>query len=304
MKNKLYFIPLLLIPFLMIVFGSFFDLQINQAIYDPQNVFGLTMAAVGEGLGYAAISLSGGVLFFLGLKRYELWWQKTILIGVGLVAIVLALYFQSTHVINGNAFNIKDEWWALPFVGIPIGLLICGAGFGFGYYLGKTSDNPNLLKMMIVFVGITLLSILIITLLKSIMQRTRFRYLEKIDDYGKYGNWWERGEVFDATDKEQFKSFPSGHVGTAALGIVMLAFIPLFKTKWMEKKWLQPGLMLIGTIWVLVLAFSRMLVGAHFLCDVGFGFLITMIFYLVADFIFYPIKRKKKEEFSEEKSTV
>lgn len=300
MKKKLYFIPLLLIPFLMIIFGSFFDLSINQAIYDPKNVFGLTMAAVGEGPGYAAIALIGGVLFFLGVKHYKLWWQRTIFIVGGIAALAIALYFQSRHVINENAFNIEHEWWALPFVGMPVGLLICGAGFGFGYYLGKTSDNPHLLKMMIVLAGIMIITILLITVLKNVMQRTRFRFLAEKDIYLDYGNWWEKGTIQVEGLEEEFKSFPSGHTGTAALGMVTMAFIPMFKTKWMEKKWLQPVLILIGTVWTLVLAFSRMLVGAHFLSDVGFGFFITMLIYFVADLIFYPNKRMKKEEPVEE----
>lgn len=307
MKNKLYFIPLLLIPILMIVFGSFFDLQINQALYDRTNGFGLTMAAVGEAPGYAAIALLGGVLFFLGLKRYDLWWQKTLFIGAGVAALIVAIYFQSDHVINGNAFNIEHEWWALPFVGIPVALVLCGAGFGFGYYLGLKSDNPNLLKMVIIIAGIILASVLIITIVKSIMHRTRFRYLYDIGDgvlFHEYGNWWQRGTMPIVEEfKEEFKSFPSGHTGTAALGLVMMAFIPLFKKEWTEKKWLQPVLILIGTIWTLLVAFSRMLVGAHFLSDVGFGFFISMVIYLVADLIFYPIKCINKE-ITEEKPTV
>ncbi|MDY0177728.1 MAG: phosphatase PAP2 family protein [Bacilli bacterium] len=294
MKQKLYFIPLLAVPILMVLFGSFFDLQINIALFNPQNGFGLTMAAIGEAPGYAAIALFGGGLFFLGIKKYHLWWQKALLIGIGLTALGITLYFQSRHVINENAFNIEDKWWAYPFIGLPVGLILCGGAFVGGIFLAKTSDNPNVLKILILIGAIALVSVLITTVLKNLMHRIRYRYLERYLSMSDFQNWWQKGTIYDKEFAEEFKSFPSGHVTAGAIGIVALTYIPLFKSDWNKNKFLQPLLILIGFIWTLVLAFSRMLVGAHFLSDVGFGFTITMFTFLVGNSIVFSSKKQKK----------
>ncbi|MPN35409.1 hypothetical protein SDC9_182907 [bioreactor metagenome] len=43
------------------------------------------------------------------------------------------------------------------------------------------------------------------------------------------------------------------------------------------------------------MCFARMLIGAHYLTDVGFGFAIVMTLFFIADFIFY-----KKPDFKAE----
>ena len=47
MSNKWHLFSLFGIAILGIVFGSFFDLQINQAIYSVNNGFGIAMSAFG-----------------------------------------------------------------------------------------------------------------------------------------------------------------------------------------------------------------------------------------------------------------
>lgn len=293
MKQKLYFIPIFSIIFLMILFGSIYDFQINMAIYDSKNIFGLTMAAVGEAPGYASIGLFGGGFFFLGLKRYKENWQKILLIALGVVSLIIAVYFQGKHVIDENAFNIEKEWWAWPFVALPVGLLIGGFGFGVGYFLSKTSDNPELLKMFIIIAAIALLSVAITTLLKNIMLRPRYRWISDHASSDDFRNWWEQGTYNPLYDKEEFKSFPSGHATSTAICLVTLTYLPMFKSKWMESKIVQPVLLLIGVVWTLLLCFSRMLVGAHYLSDVGFGFAIVAIIFFVADWTFYQKKKIK-----------
>ncbi|MDR0935015.1 MAG: phosphatase PAP2 family protein [Erysipelotrichaceae bacterium] len=295
MKNKLLFIPLIAIPVIMIIFGSFFDLGINIALYDRNNIFGLTMAAIGEAPGYMAIAFFGGGMFFLGFKKYNLLWQKLMLTGLGIAAFLIALYFQSNHVINDNAFNVEHEWWAY-LVAIPVGLIICGLGFFLGFYLSMTSDNDNLLKLFITIGIIALASVIITTLIKNIMDRTRFRYLADYASIGDYRPWWEKGILFNPDLEEEFKSFPSGHATAAAIGIAVLAYIPMFKSKWFNNKKLTYILLGVGVIWTLLLSFSRMLVGAHFLSDVGFGYLITMLVFFITDLIMYPKKNLEKND--------
>ena len=301
MKKKLNFIPIFVIIIAMIIIGSIFDLQINKAIYDPNNVFGLTMAAVGEAPGYATIGLFGGGFFFLGLKKYEKVWQKILLIGLGTASLIAAVYFQGKHVIDENAFNIESEAYAWPLIALPVGLLVGGLGFGAGFFLSKTSDNPQLLKMFIVMASVTVVAVGLTTLIKNIMLRPRYRFIALGSD-SDFLNWWQDGKSFyeslnGSVNKEEFKSFPSGHATSTALCIMSLTYLPMFKSKWLQSKKLQTILIYVGLAWTLLMCFARMLIGAHYLTDVGFGFAIVMTLFFIADFIFY-----KKPEFKVEVS--
>ena len=52
-----------------IIFGSFFDLQISQAIANPKSILGLTISAIGPTVGFAAVALMGGGFIAFGLKK-------------------------------------------------------------------------------------------------------------------------------------------------------------------------------------------------------------------------------------------
>ena len=54
--------------------------------------------------------------------------------------------------------------------------------------------------------------------------------------------------------------------------------------------------------WTLLVMFTRMLVGAHFLSDVSMGLLLTLIFMMIANEFF--IHNKKIQEYLADKSAI
>lgn len=76
---------------------------------------------------------------------------------------------------------------------------------------------------------------------------------------------------------EEFKSFPSGHAANAAI-MILLGSLSLLDEKFKGKKDL---LFFIGFGFALVVAFSRIVAGAHFLSDVTIGILITFLFEII-----------------------
>ena len=75
MKNRLHFYITGGILLIGLVLGSFFDLQINQALFDRYNGFGLTISSFGMIPGYGALAFLGGALFSIAFIT------KTILIN-------------------------------------------------------------------------------------------------------------------------------------------------------------------------------------------------------------------------------
>jgi membrane-associated phospholipid phosphatase len=71
-------------------------------------------------------------------------------------------------------------------------------------------------------------------------------------------------------DRAPGASFPSGHALTSlvAVGVLLVAFWPLLSTRW---RWV---LSTVGVVVVLLVGFSRIILGVHFVSDVVGGWLI------------------------------
>ena len=306
MKNKLHFIPLIAVPIIGLILASFFDLQIAQGIYFKDNGFGIVMSAFGELPIYLAISAIGGSFFCLGLKQNKIVF-KILLIALGVIAYGISCYFQGEHIISRNAFNV-ESWW---YLGYPIAMILCGVGFILGVFLTKKSDNPNLLKTLVILCFAILIPVLITFILKDIMLRPRFRFLigdipgQSNNLLNDFCSWWERGNEVESywinvneEFKEEFASFPSGHTNSTACCVIFLSYLGQFNSKF--KKYQVP-LFYVGFLWTIIMGFSRMTVGAHFLSDVCMGMLISFLVFLCIDFIFY--KNKKENVVTKEAST-
>lgn len=298
MSNKWHLFSLFGIAILGIVFGSFFDLQINQAIYSVNNGFGIAMSAFGCLPVYIGLSCYGAGYFIIGLKQKNMW-ARIGLIILGIIAIVASIYFQADMIVSVNAFNIQDMFW---YVGIPIGIVIAGLGCWLGYHLFIRFENiRQLLIILLIAPLVLLMATLIVNITKGIMCRPRFRFLYTYaSTMSDYRNWWETGtSVKDAyintmgVTSEEFKSFPSGHTATIFSLIPFLVYLPKINEKYCKYETI---LFYIGLIWILLVAFSRILVGAHFLTDVSFGLLIGVAIFTCFDLVLFNKKTLKEKE--------
>lgn len=300
MIKKIHYIPLFVIAILGIIFGSFYDLQINQAIYSYKNGFGIAMAAFGcapiyIGLGVCAI---GYILF--GLKLTKLW-QKISLITLGILTILVGTYFQADMLVSVNAFDIEHM---LFYVGVPVGLLVVGIGCLIGYFIFKNVDvESDIYLLMLLLAAPVILGIsnIMTQIIKDVMCRPRFRVLishqEFVSISGDFRNWWEIGKDVKADylnrfadiTSEEFESFPSGHVTTASCLIGFLVYGARLNSNY-EKY--QVLMFYVGLIWAMMMGFSRMLIGAHYLSDVSFGLLFFSIVFVIIDLIFFKNKKK------------
>ena len=92
---------------------------------------------------------------------------------------------------------------------------------------------------------------------------------------------------------EEFKSFPSGHVGASMVTCLFISILPLINKEY-EKY--QIPLFYCFFAWSLLVAFSRMLVGAHFLSDVSMGGLIASTCMLINNEVLIVVNRKIEEK--------
>ena len=275
------------------ILGTFLDLSLTEAIFSRDNGFGLTFAALGVIPGYMILAILGGGYFALGLhKDYKIIYK--ILCFVASVALaVLAVYFSGREIFGVNGFNQKQLNW--------LGYLICGVialvcGY-LGYILTKKSKNDKLWLIYAITAACIFMALVPgVTLLKSIFHRPRYRSLslyEGIDFHAWYQrctNYKDLMGTYNLTS-EEFKSFPSGHVGASTVFMIFALILPLLNKEF-EK--LQLPLFYAGFAYALLVGFTRILVGAHFLSDVSMGGLLTTVFILINNEVIIAIDKKKK----------
>jgi len=291
MKKRLPYIITASILIIGVILGSFFDLQINAALFSNRNPFGIVMSAFGLIPGYAFIAFLGGVLFRVTLKGKQPKWLKVILYILSFVALVAAAYFSGKEFFSVNGFDIEGTGMLL--LGIGISLVIDAGVFYLGFRLSKDNTNDKMwIIVLILTLAITIALVAGVTAIKSIMHRPRYRTIQLGIAGLEFHQWWEpfkeyKSFIVGDITKEEFKSFPSGHSGAAMLVPFFLMFLPLVCPK-LKKH--ETVLFIIGCVYCGIVMFSRMLVGAHFLTDVCFGALLTLICFFIANEVIQQTK--------------
>ena len=90
-------------------------------------------------------------------------------------------------------------------------------------------------------------------------------------------------DSFPAAKANDFRSFPSGHVTTAACSLLWLLFPTLHR--FFEGK--GRLLFLLSVIWTSLVTLSRLTMGAHFLSDTAISWLFVWLLFLAALRLFY-----------------
>lgn len=284
---------------LLMIIGSFADFQISSALFNTSSVFGNIFAAYGE-LPLGVFML---VPIYILLFCHE--GQKTVgkvfsILG-GILMLGGSLYFLLFNPTRYLRQYIWPNTSGLHVAAIGV-LIIAGIGFGMTRYT-KGIDHRDLRRLALVCFLMVVSAIVVINVIKSPWGRPRMRLIA-INDLAKFQPWWVIGgaqkEVLLAAGvaSDELKSFPSGHTADAAL-MLCLSFMALTKKKYEKDK----AMFYSGCAFAAVVAFSRIIMGAHFLSDVTFGFGTTFVLYLVFRRIFYgPTQRNPREELESSQS--
>ena len=303
-KIRIHIYIALVVSLLLFILVSFLDLNISQAIFHRDDSFGLMVSVIGTIPGYGMFAVLGGGLFVHYLnKEYKTLYRVIFLIGA-IAALGLATFFSGREFFGPNGFTNTAPEWVGYFISLPI---MSGLGY-FGYHLFKNSKREYLwLLILILFIALFIALVVGVTALKSIFHRPRYRAIEYYDAHylGQdpkifFHNWWEPCKEYktliasyDYLIKEEFKSFPSGHAGASSCFMMVVAFLPMLDKKY-EKNTVY--YFYGGFAWVLLVCFSRILVGAHFLSDVSMGMLITFVVLLITNEVVIHLKWFKEKE--------
>lgn len=292
MKKKLYGISWLvwLIPVFLsvigILIGTFYDKAISDNIVNVNSGFGGFFETVGESFAYGIIAI-GGMLSFLGLFPRE----KAIHKILGLILLIASLSIAIWHL--GSSMVKNQDNYGLTFdtataYGLATLLMVIYAFLAVFFF--DHHDLDLTLKYGLIILICMLVQFALMTLLKKIGCRPRYRFL--IDGTRNmegivFRSWYEFRPFQYHGD--YFKSWPSGHTATATTTILLAVLSPIYRFHWKGDNY---TFYVLGLVYTLIVAFSRILCGAHFLSDVSFALFITSLEILLVLVVSEKMKKK------------
>lgn len=293
--------------------GTFYDLRIDQALYNPENGFALFLQKYGEVPRFALWGPAAAVLyatrawecettvsvidFFkrkLGKKDGLSEKTRATLLraadfGYGVGFLVLG-YFSWQKLIR----NVVKQWFSdevkestLYTILLVTTILVVDV---LAAYLVKRKGNPDTLKKLkpLAYGGIVfgILYRVSIDPIKDLVERTRFH--EMIDpelyndpNFHLYTPWYVHGNGGS--------SFPSGHTASGAATFLSLSLCDALDC--CKNKERLFFVLSWGYTWLL--GFTRLIMGKHFLTDVTMGALLGFTFCLLARELFTRRAAKK-----------
>jgi len=243
-----------------LITALFADLKIDILLNNPQNAFAIWFRNMGEMPSRLLPILAGCVLFYLSENRF--------LKVFGIVSWLGGSAYFGYHI--ERYFFIEEN--NLVF-GIVFGLC-----FGiFVLFFSQFIKVEERLKKPLVIIALTGLAVMavqtgIIESVKILWGRVRFRDLLAAGSYDAFTSFLHPNGI------NGNKSFPSGHTASAGMCYNLL-LLPYINKKCKKNKAL---LFVIAFVFTATVAYTRLVMGAHYLSDVTVGNLVSFTCVIVA----------------------
>ena len=281
-SRKITYIVLFFVVAALFVLGGLYDLEIAHALYGPSNI----MAQIFEGAGIFPPFLIWSVTFALLLFLIDPAKRRRVLKQVGCVAGMVASWFVFGYMAI-NETSIEISW--LPYV---MGAIAAALFTPLTLYLVGRIEAEKKKKWLIFFgfasIVCILSNIILVNLIKYIWGRPRFREMAAAGDFSIFANWYK----INGFTLHGHHSFPSGHTASAGALFTFCALGEVFP----EKREKEKSTAFIVGLYTFTMAYSRIVLGAHFLSDVTAGFTISFLTYAVTRYIYFKTVGKQEAE--------
>lgn len=266
---------------LLMIVGSIWDLQISKLLYPGhESSLGQFFAAFGELPAFLCFTCAGVLLFYIREHLRRDWRLFFLLAAAALVLFGLVM----------NVHEACDNVSALPtavaLLATVFAAVVAGAGV---LYLARQCPAKTVLRFILTIVFVSFVSMVLINVIKVPWSRARMRLLVSTGNDSYFMPWWQFGGalkqrlVAEGISSDEFRSFPSGHTACAACAMLAI-LLPTLKKQWYNK---QRTCLLIGAAWTLLVAVSRIWMGAHYLTDVTMACMIVLGVTALGIYLFY-----------------
>lgn len=267
----------------MLIVGSFYDYTISSSLYDPHSYLGIILASYGQLPAMLFLAIAAIILLKLIEKGKIL---KNILccFFCGIFQ-----FFSLIGITVDPMLYMQDMPLWLSFSIALILVLSCDI---IVFKLTHNIEKTEFLRYVVVIMSVVLLEIIVINIIKIPWARPRMRLLASCQQ-ATFQPWWTIGCSMKETlinagiKAEEFKSFPSGHAGNASCALLLMTLPYIFP----QLKGKENLLCVIGIVFTIIVSYSRIVMGAHFLSDVCIGSIVT----IVLIFIFLSLLKNKND---------
>ena len=299
--------------------ATVYDLQISEAIADlngknyiSPNLFGRVFEVFGEDPVYI-ISAIGGCFVIMGLPKVIK--NKKLFVALKVLLLII-IVFDYTYMTKKVIKYLSEHFdkYAL-YEGKKLAVWGVSAVFGLVFtaitlfFTSKVKEEKalGLLIWGVIAIATFALSQGFVQGIKPFVGRMRFRGIYVLNENGlselaKFTKWFEWNGAQTLTEEmtaigltsDVFRSFPSGHTCGAAI-LVTLVFLP--KLLGLEGSAYKRWTVLFWTasaVLTVVVAYSRLRMGAHFLSDVSVGGYATYLAAFISEKVVKTLAKKFK----------
>jgi len=243
-----------------LVAAIFADLRLDIALNNPQDIFARWFEATGEMPCRLLTTVAGVVLYYAS--------DKKVMKIFGLLCNFGGGAYLGLHV---QRYFFRDD---LPvYVGVIFGIGVAAVA----QYCGQYLRIPEKLKKPLVILSLAGIAVMfaqlgVIEITKYLWGRVRFRDLLKAGSYDAFTAWYHPNGI------NGNKSFPSGHTCSAAMSYLMM-LLPFVSEKWYKNR---AWCFVIPFVFTTLTAYTRLVMGAHYLSDVAMGGIIGFTLVIIA----------------------
>ncbi|MEG1395012.1 MAG: phosphatase PAP2 family protein [Clostridia bacterium] len=246
---------------ILLIVGTFKDLDIASQIYNKGNAFGKIFEAIGKLPGYIILGVGFAILFNCAITKKDAKVISKVALGAvycvgGLVSGALLALDLAEMLLTGAK---------VYFVAGVIGLGVFSLEFC-SLNVKRNVDWTKYRKFAFSAIFAVLAILIVCAGLKIVCGRLRYEQI--LAGEGAFANWY-------SFQRAGGSSLPSGHMAMACAGYLLL---PLCK-KNVSKIVVDVATMAFA----IVVLISRMSIGAHFLSDVAIAGIVSFVICMVAN---------------------
>ncbi len=282
-----------------VILSSFFDLKINIAITNFNSAFGMICASFGQLPCWCMMSFFGIMAFRIShLIKRKIYKILLIIFSFFIIGVSTYLIFNDMNS-QYNGFYKISNFYIRIVLAFLFEIIMCFIG----YKLINTDDLSVLLRLWIILMITFFIGLLIVFIMKRIWARPRYRLIyngcnsytvfELFKPWYKVGPGLTESLYLDEINSDDFRSFPSGH-SYDSMASILISYIPFLNRNQKDKPWISCLILGITSCYALIIGFSRILYGAHFLSDVCFGGLICISCAFIIPYIGFKISLRKE----------
>ena len=237
---------------------TFFDREIAERMFCPDNLFGKIFEVIG-----VLPPLFAGIFFgeaFILTRSPE---NRALSWVIGSLGVVGSSAFSILAIVNLNP----------PFVWLFVAIIVLWSVGSYFLIMSIRKHSADALrKVAVVGLIVALVAILGQTLAKHVFNRPRYITLNADTPYTPW--YVHHPFAFDS-------SFPSGHASQTTVVFVLL-YLPTFCPK-INKKVYMPCCTALCALLIIAVSLSRMTLGVHYATDILTGFALTFTALLLCD---------------------